>query len=250
MCRKSILLKLFVIALTVFVSADVKSVTVTETRLFLSPKLKFTSMSVINSDDKPLNCVIEVRNLDVANGKLVLATSGESNNPSPERMVRLAPSRFKLGVRKVQEFRAIYRRKPGVEDGEYIGAVAIICKEESNESLEKVKITPTLVQNIPLIVRTAELKSEVSFANVTKQGNKVFAEMIVSGQRSVTGDVTIGSQKTGAVIRELKKISHYPGQGAKQLEFDLESETDMPLKVMFNEIKESGNIKEESPIGN
>ncbi|MDU0112953.1 hypothetical protein RT723_08080 [Psychrosphaera aquimarina] len=249
MNTKQYIIKLGFGLLFCFISVSVESVTVTSTRLFLSPDVQSTSMSVINSDDEPLTCKIEVRNLDVKNGKLTLTEGDGINNPSPVNMVRIAPSRFNLDFRQVQEFKAIYRRKPGVEDGEYIGAIAVICKGQAEESTKKVEIKPTLVQNIPLIVRTKKLDSQVTFSNVRKVGTKVFAEMLVTGERSVSGDVTIGYQESGGIIKELKKVSHYPGEKPKQLELELKSDTDSPLKIMFNELKESGQIKSETPVG-
>lgn len=242
--------KLLAVATTttlLLASAYSNAFTITKTRLFLDPQNKTTSMSVLNSESRPLNCRVSVRNLDVENGSLVIKPEEESRNPSPEKLIKLAPRRFKLGVRSSQEFKVIYRRRPNIEEGEYIGAVAIRCSSPTERSDKVVSIEPSLVHNVPLIVRTGKLSTSVSLTDAVKTSDAVTVNVAVDGDRSVSGNIRLSNAQSGSVISEVLKWSHYPEQPAKKVTFELPADArNEPLKVTFSEMDVSGKVKAEA----
>lgn len=222
-------------------SMNVHSLTITTTRLFLNPDNKITSMSVYNKDAKPLFCSIEVRNLDVVDGGVVLTDEKVSKNPSPKGLVKLSPKRFTLKPLGHQAFKAIYRKRPNIDDGEYIGAVAIKC-EDDVKSEERIRIKPILVHNIPLIVRTKNLKADVVFSELTKSNNSVSGRVAVVGERLITGDLRLIESDSGKVLKEKKKVSFYPSSVPQRVVFDTIGLDVDNLALQYEEIEESGNL--------
>ncbi len=244
----STLTKWFALILVTIASFNTWSITITKTRLFLDPSSKTTSMSVYNTKFEPLDCKIELRNLDIQNGLLVQSRGVQGENPDPSRLIKLAPKRFKLGGKRSQEFKAIYRRRPGVEAGEFIGSVAIKCSQENRSSNQQVTVKPTLVHNVPIVVRTGNILSQVQFTDIKRTGNKVEAGLLVEGGRSVTGDIRVIDASSGEVLAEMKRVSYYPNFAPKKLSLEIPRNADQELNITFSELKESGDIQTEQAI--
>jgi hypothetical protein len=187
------------------------------------------------------NCEVQIKDIVInTDGQIALVTNGEVTENSAKPLVRLAPRRFTLGTAEHQMVKLLYRRKPGLENGEYQGVLAIKCKEKVENINLPVTIIPTLVHNVPLIVRTGRLPIEAAFFSTTINGNKLSLELKIQGQRSITGDVTVSNSATGDVVAERKHLSIYAQQPIKKLELSLGDYRNTPLLITFTEDPEMG----------
>jgi hypothetical protein len=226
-------------------SFNAMSVAVTSHRLFLEPGKRFTEMMVYNTENEEKVCTITLKPLSLSNTGLVLDKNIEPL-PSPQKLVRLSPQRFELGIKQSQAFKVIYRRAPGIDAGEYIGAVAIKCLPKVVDTSQQAAIIPALVHNIPLIVRTDKLNVKGEFKLVERDVNRVRMQFGLTGSRSVTGDFLIFEKGTKKVIAEKKNVSVYPQWSHRELTIDLPQGFDDDVTVAFYEAEVSGDLKVES----
>jgi hypothetical protein len=196
------------------------------------------------------NC--EVKILDVAIntlGNITLVTNGQVTENSAKPLVRLAPRRFTIGMKEHQMVKLLYRRKPGVENGEYQGVLAIKCTEKKESSNDQVTITPALVHNVPVIVRTGRLPIQAEFVSTEIKDNKLQVELKIQGRRSLTGNVAVIIADSGEVIVEKKHVSIYAQQPVKKLQFALGEYQNTQLLIKFTEDPEmGGNLMIQQPV--
>lgn len=225
----------------ILASLPVGAVSITKTRLFLDSTSRMTDMGVYNSNSSTKTCDVSLKKVGLSGDALGLSQSLPPL-PDPTPLVRLAPRKFDLGNNEHQAFKLIYRRKPGIEAGEYIGAIAIRCSDKEKNSNERISIKPQLVHNIPLVVRVGTLSVSGHFKEAQINGNKAKIYFSVQGNRSVTGDFKIMDKTSGELLVEKKKVSIYPQLAGKELLFNLPNANYASLEVVFKENKESGAL--------
>lgn len=217
------------------------SISISTRRLYLDPNSNSTLIRVHNMDPIFQNCEVQIKDTIINNeGQIALVTNGEATANSAKPLVRLAPRRFTLGTAEHQMVKLLYRRKPGLENGEYQGVLAIKCKEEAENSNLPVTIIPALVHNVPVIVRTGRLPIEAAFVSAVINGNNLSLELKIQGQRSITGDIAVINSTTGEVIAQRKHLSIYAQQPMKKLELALDDYKNEPLLIKFTEDPEMG----------
>lgn len=229
-------------------SFNTNAVSISTFRLFLDPTKRFTELTVHNPDLEEQTCSVKLVDLTLTADGLGKDNSAEQL-PSPRRFVRFAPSQFELGPKQSQAFKAIYRRVPNTQNGEYIGAAAIKCKKKYINSTELAVVTPSLVHNVPLVVRTGKLNTEFSFLKAEKIANTVEVDLKVTGMRSVTGDLFIVNKSSGETVAKKKRVSVYAQWDKQTISVALpEGFTGKELLLRFVEDPESGAIAEEFSI--
>jgi len=190
------------------------------------------------------SCKVKIKDVFIKdNGNIALVTNGEVTENSAKPLIRLAPRRFNVGMKQHQMVKLLYRRKPGLKNGEYHGVLAIKCKTKKETNAindNQVTIEPALVHNVPVIVRTGRLPIEAEFVSTAINGNKLQVELKIQGQRSLTGDVTVINSDSGEVIAEKKHVSIYAQQPIKKLELPLGEYRDAPLLIKFTEDPKMG----------
>ncbi|AGH45410.1 hypothetical protein C427_3301 [Paraglaciecola psychrophila 170] len=201
-------------------------------------------------EDGIQNCKVSIKETFINKlGNITLVTSDEVTANSAKPLVRLAPKRFTLGTRKHQMVKLLYRRKPGLENGEYRGVLAIQCKEKTEKSARQVTIEPSLIHNVPVIVRTGKLPIQAEFVSTAINGNTLHLELKIQGQRSLTGKVAVINSATGEVIFERNNLSIYAEQPLKKFEFALGEYQNTPLLVKFTEDpKMGGDLMIQQPV--
>jgi len=187
------------------------------------------------------NCEVQINDVAInTEGHIELTTNDKATENSAKPLVRLAPRRFTLTTAEHQMIKLLYRRKPGLTNGEYQGVLAIKCTSKPEESNLPVTIIPALVHNVPVIVRTGRLPIQAEFVSPTINGNKLQVDLKIQGERSLTGDVTIIDSASGDVIAEQKHVSTYAQQPVHKLEFTLGKYKNTPLLIKFTEDPKMG----------
>ena len=231
-------LVLFFLLNSVVISAY--SISISTRRLYLDPNSNSTFIRVHNMESATQNC--EVKIIDVAInalGNITLVTSEETEN-SAKPLVRLAPRRFSLKMSEHQMVKLLYRRKPGIKNGEFQGVVAIKCTEKKESSNNQVTIIPALVHNVPIIIRTGKLPIQLEIFSTAINSNTLRVELKIQGQRSITGHLTLINSATDEVIAEKKHVSIYAQQPLKKLLLPLGENLNTPLVIKFIENPEMG----------
>jgi P pilus assembly chaperone PapD len=227
-------LVLFILLNSVVINAY--SISISTRRLYLDPNNNSTSIRVHNTDPVMQNCEVEIRDVVINKlGNIELVNNDVVTTNSAKPLVRLAPRRFTLESQEPQMVKVLYRRKPGLDSGEYQGVLAIKCTEEKENSNLPVTIIPALIHNVPIIVRTGKLAIQAEFVSTTINGNTLQVELKIQGKRSVTGDITVINSVSGDVIYERKNISIYAQQPVKKLTLPLGEYSNTPLLLKFAE---------------
>jgi hypothetical protein len=230
---------LFILLNSVVINAY--SVSISTRRLYLDPTSNATFIRVHNMDPSVQNCDVQTNDILInSEGLISLATNGEATINSVKPLIRLAPRRFVLGTADHQMIKILYRRKPGLENGEYQGVVSIKCTEKMENSNLPVTIIPALVHNVPIIVRTGRLPIKAEFISATLSDSKLIVELKIEGERSITGDITVINSDTGDVIAEQKHLSIYAQQPVKKLELSIGEYKNAPLLIKYTEDPEMG----------
>jgi hypothetical protein len=220
---------------------DAYSIAISARRLYLDPKSSSTNIRVHNTDSSMQSCTVEIKDVVINNfGNIMLVTNADVTENSAKPLIRLAPRRFKLGVNEHQMVKLLYRRKPGLNNGEYHGVLAIKCVEKTEKNDRLVSIIPSLVHNVPVIVRTGKLPIQAEFVSTIITDNKLKVELKIQGSRSITGNIEVINSDSGDLISEQKNVSIYAQQPVKKLEFSLGKNKNTPLLIKFTEDPEMG----------
>lgn len=233
---RNILRSLILFALLNSVVINAYSISISTRRLYLDPNSNSTSIRIHNMDPAIQHCQVEIKDVVINKlGNIELVNDAVVTENSAKPLVRLAPNRFTLGLTEHQMVKVLYRRKPGLDNGEYQGVLAIKCIEKQENNNLPVTIIPALVHNVPIIVRTAKLPIQAEFVSTTINGNSLQIEFKIQGQRSLTGNFTVIDPASGDVIAEQKSVSIYAQQPLKRLAIPLGDYGGVPLLLKFTE---------------
>lgn len=239
---------LFLILNSVVINAY--SISISTRRLYLDPNSDSTYIRVHNMEASFQKCEVQLKDVVINNqGQIALVNNGEPTTNSAKPLVRLAPRRFNLAIGEHQMVKLLYRRKPGINSGEFHGVVAIKCVEDKKQSTLPVTIVPALVHNVPVIVRTGKLPIQAEFTAIQRNANKLQIELKIEGERSITGNLTVINADSDEVVAERKHLSIYAQQPVKNIEFLLDESQNSPLIVKFAEDPNmGGNLVIQQPV--
>lgn len=230
---------LFVLLNSIVINAF--AISISTRRLYLDPNNTSTSIRVHNMDPMIQDCEVQIKGVSInSKGHIELIDNKESNTNSAKPLVRLAPRRFTITTAGHQMIKLLYRRKPGIESGEYLGVLAIKCIERKDRSNLPVTIIPALVHNIPVVVRTGKIPIQAEFVAPSIENNQLHIDFKIQGKRSITGDVSVMDATSGDVIVTRKHVSTYAQQPVHKLTLQLDEKSNGPLLVKFAENPEMG----------
>jgi len=217
------------------------SISISARRLYLDPKSSTTDIRIHNMDTLSQQCEVVIKDIVINNqGKIALVSNDEITANSAKPLIRLAPRRFTIGMKEHQMVKLLYRRKPGVKNGEYQGVLAIKCKNKAKDTDSRVNIAAALVHNVPVIVRTSKLPINVKFVSTEIIEDNLEVELKIDGQRSITGTLALINSASGEILTELKNVSIYAQQPVKTLSFPISQYKNRPLLIKFTENSKFG----------
>jgi hypothetical protein len=143
-------------------------------------------------------------------------------------------------VKDHQLVKLLYRRKPGVKNGEYQGVLAIKCKDKTEANSKQVSVTAALVHNVPVIIRTGRLPIKASFLATKVINDTLQVSIKIDGNRSLTGNLELINSASGETILEHSNVSIYAQQPVKDLAFSIHQYKNIPLMIKFTENSKFG----------
>lgn len=217
------------------ISLDAHSVAVTTNRLFLDPKHSSDTVRVLSTESEPQLCQSSIRNtLITPEGNIAIARDAKDGVAS--KLVRIAPYNFRLIPGQQQNIRVIFRRKPGIEAGEYIGLLSIKCTNDITAD-QMATVKPNIIHNVPVVIRTSTMPIKANIVSANKVNDVVETTISIEGNRSITGDIQLVKRASGEVIASRKNISVYAQAPEKKIIIRIPDKSASNLLVRFIENK-------------
>ena len=187
-------------------------------RIYLDNNKINQSFVIFNQNTDTQNCSLGLRHYDFDDiGTMTIPTLSDTPENSAESWIRFSPKKFVLTPAHSQTVRFIMRRKANITAQEYRAYLVVDCGVESrpvetltNDNQAKLTVSPKLVHNIPIIVRTGALEAKVTLSDIKIVSGVVHFNINRTGNRSVYGDVGLFNKKTGDRVSFQTGVSIYP----------------------------------------
>lgn len=227
---------------------NASAVSISTKRLYLSPQSKIATIYVVSEESENQRCNISIKDSEIiSNSFIQLLPKGEVAINRAAKIIRFSPRRFEIAPKQFQNIKLSYRRRPGLENGEYKGLVSIKCETVSastdNEDGKMALIKPILVLNVPVIVHTGDLKVNADFKSVKLTETQVEVSIKIEGKRAITGDLELINKNTGEILASKKQMSIYWESPIKKITLPINKSVNSPLIIRFREDpKFGGNL--------
>lgn len=212
-------------------------------RVFLNEEHRLASFTVYNKSVNQQKCNIRFRHYDYNDSSEIVEYKGEGRpNYSALPWFRMSPKTFTLAEKGVQKVNFSMRRKVQKDPAEYRSIIAINCKSDNDNSLNdfrQVSLAADLVFNIPLTVRTGNLKAKIDIQPISLNNNSLKLRLLQEGERSLFGKISIF--QNDELITYLKNISIYPSVKYKEINLDVSKLGAGPFNVVFEESDDMPN---------
>jgi P pilus assembly chaperone PapD len=212
-------------------------------RFVFDDQLRQDSLVLSNSGGSAVNCDLSAENfLMSAAGPLKLATKEDVIPNSAEKIFRYSPRRVTLNAASKQTVRVASRRRPNIEDGEYLSYLKISCIEQTDPNqapVAQIAVNANFIYYIPLQVRVGKLTASTRIENAkisSADGRySLFFDQIREGNRSVIGNIDIIEKKSGNSLGNLNNAVIYMPFAKKQHKISLTSRPNGPVEIIFSE---------------
>lgn len=212
------------IAGSLFFSAHSHAASLSTFRIYLDNEHRAESFLIFSKNGKTEECSLSLTHNNFDKESNIQPYKGEElPENSAEPWIRFSPKQFIVDASEPQTIRFTMRRKANTSPQEFRSYLTIKCDDKEILDAKKsanaptVVIKPRLVQNVPIIVRTAKLEAQLTFTNITTEDNNVKFTIMRTGERSVYGSVELINKETEQVISSLKSISIYPESQYKHM---------------------------------
>ena len=231
--------------LIVLVVLPVQAISLSTFRIYLDSANSSASFVMSNREAVAQVCRLNLvhHNFDEM-GKMSKVDSAILPNNSANPWVRFSPKNFTAAPRTSQTVRFSLRRKPDTVAQEYRSYLEVYCDSAEFEAPRtgtgNFSIKPRLVPNVPIIVRTGKLETQLSMSDFYVEDEKVFFTLNRQGDRSVYGTVELINKQNNDVINRRKNISVYTETKKLKLELANDGTPVGQLAVHFVEDKRYG----------
>lgn len=231
--------------LTFLFASAVNASSITERRIYLDKEKNTVKFRISNNSEYDEECKLVLShhfyNDDAT--KIIPFTNGiPEDSASP--LIRYSPRTFSLPVNTEQYISFRMRRLLSEEAKEYRSYMTIDCianRSRTKDGQLEVAMTPRLLHQIPLIVRTGSIPAQVAFTNIKVVDKQLSFDIERSGDRSVYGDIKLINSLTNVEIKRLSNVAMYPETSHRKMSFKLPSNININnLKLAFTEIKAYG----------
>ncbi|NRA30904.1 MAG: hypothetical protein HRU11_11685 [Parvularculaceae bacterium] len=188
-------------------------------------------------------------------GKFVPIEQAGPGDLFAEKLVRYAPRRVDLGPGESQTIRLLLRKPSGLAEGEYRSHLhfAAVPDDAGAASVERtatdasglsIKLTPIYGLTIPVIVRHGNPVASPGLSNARLEpwnGLKTLTiDLMRTGSRSIYGDITVKSARSGQKLTELRGIAVYVPNDRRHVRLAIEPDLadrlkSEPFVVSFSE---------------
>lgn len=226
----------------------VQAVSLTTYRIFLDSQNPQAKFKVKGSGNFPEKCEIYFTYRAYEEGGNIKKITAEQEQdylkPALERF-RYSPKKFTIQPKAVQYVTFRYRRLPNDKPEEYRTYANIACSEQDPiQPKGTINLKPALVHAVPMVIRAGNSKQldlELKFANVVKHSDSVSFDTVVSGNRSIFGDIwLVDAEETKLKVLQRNAVV-YQDMGRRHFSYRLGSDIKPGYKVIFEETGVKGN---------
>lgn len=181
-------------------------------RIYLDKQTREQSFVVFNKNNLEESCELYLRHyVHDLYGNMTEVKGENVPDFSVKPHLRFTPKNFILGANSSQTVKFKMKRKRGAK-GEYTSYLAIKCRPKRIAKSSGVNVTPQIVMNVPIVIRTSELSVDLTAQNVKLGQSMLTGELVRKGERSVYGDLIVFDKKTNEVLAQRRNISIYSSQ--------------------------------------
>lgn len=214
-------------------------------RFVFDDTLRQDSLILSNAGINAATCTMSSENFIMTEqGPTKLATKEDKDKitNSAEKIIRFSPRRVTINPSNRQTVRIASRRKPNIDDGEFLSYLKISCQEQANPNqpqASQIAVNANFVYYIPIQVRVGKLTASTRIENAKiTEANGVYAlsfDQFREGSRSVVGKIDITEKKSGNSLGVVNNTVIYTPFTKKQYKINLKSAPDGPVEITFNE---------------
>jgi hypothetical protein len=175
-------------------------------------------------------------------GPTKLAKSDKEVSNPANNLIRFSPRRVSIAPNQNQIVRITSRRKPNLNDGEFLSYLKIDCKElnEQDEELTpQITVKPKFIYYIPLQVRSGKLVATTLFNNIkTTIENKITVlsfDHVKTGNRSIIGEIKVIEKSSGNELAKFANTVIYTPFTKKSYRIKLAKPLSSPIEIIFTE---------------
>ena len=221
------------------------SINFSKFRFVFDDNLRQDSLVLSNLGSNAVSCTLSAENFLMSeDGPLKLATEEDRITNSAESIVRFSPRKVTINAANKQTVRIASRRRPNIEDGEYLSYLKMSCIEQAEpnqQQSEQISINANFIHYIPMSVRVGKLKARTRIDNaklssVNGQLSLSF-DNIREGNRSVIGDIDIIEKNSGNVLGQIVNTVIYVPFTKKQHQIKLTGRPNGLIEIIFTEDK-------------
>lgn len=188
-------------------------------------------------------CVLSIQDFIMsAEGPAKLAKSADEVDNSANKMIRFSPRRVTINPLNSQTVRITSRRRPNIEDGEFVSYFKMSCEEQLNPNArqtEQIAIRPKLIYYVPLQVRVGKLTASTDFEDIklSATGGRYAVSFIQTreGERSIIGKLEVIEKKSGTVLGLVTNSVIYTPFNKKNFNIPLAAKPDGALQIVYTE---------------
>jgi hypothetical protein len=235
-------------------SVDLFAANIDEYRIYLDQDNRSKKFRVANESNVVEKCKLDFSYQQYKVGGDPVSGASEDlqkqlSEPALSRL-RYSPKNFTIEPKKSQYITFSLRRKVNDPANEFRTYLMVKCvkQEEIKAEVDVISLTPQLIYNIPLIMRTGKLSGGVEFKNIEKDVKKGLSfELHLKGERSVYGDAFLLDVLTGEEYSKRRGFAVYPESGYRRLTFPLNNKNaEKKLRLVFKERDRYGGNSEYS----
>jgi len=223
------------------------SISFSKYRFVFDDQLRQDSLVLTNSGSNAAICTLSSENFLMSEaGPLKLATKEDNISNSAEKILRFSPRKVTINAANKQTVRIASRRRPNINDGEYLSYLKMSCVEQTNPNevqTNQIAIKANFVHYIPVQVRVGKLSATTRIDNprlTSIDGTYSLSfDHIRGGSRSIIGKINIVDKETGDILGKINNTAIYMPFTKKEHRIALSTRPDGPVEIIFTEEKTS-----------
>jgi hypothetical protein len=233
------------IILSCLVSLQSSAVSLGTYRIYLDSENREHKFMLKNSSETPERCDLKFTyTAYYESGVEIKKLSAEEqvalSAPALERL-RYSPRQFTVEPKSSQYVAFRYRRQISDESAEHRTYASFTCVKDDNRVKTGIKLKPTLMHSVPLVLRTGlpkDLDANLVFSQIKQQNNTISFRIELQGNRSVFGNINLVNAKGDLLDLLQQNVVIYPEMKYKDFVLPLSGFNEENMMIEFQETGE------------
>ncbi|WP_157465895.1 hypothetical protein [Colwellia sp. TT2012] len=228
-------------------------------RFVFDDKHRKDSLTIRNTGNSNVSCSISLAHFIMNElGPQKIAKNATEVPNSAKNLIRFSPRKVNITAGQNQTVRISSRRKPNIEDKEYLSYLKLSCQEielNNKEQVGQVVIKPKFIHYMPIQIRVGNLSASMSFENIKvieKQGMTMISfDQIKTGNRSLVGTIKIKERDSDRVLGQINNSVIYADFNKKHHKINIlkNKGSKVQLEIVFTEDKNTwGSVTAQANI--